>query len=66
GTSWRDADDLDVHKNCRCAVNKINNSVDILYPSWEPISCSSGDFEAWWKARFVGVSNARTTVKVIF
>ncbi|VVA37947.1 PREDICTED: LOC109949315, partial [Prunus dulcis] len=41
-TSWRDSDDLDVHKDCRCSVNKINNSVDALYPSWEPNSCSSG------------------------
>ncbi|BBH04063.1 hypothetical protein Prudu_015105 [Prunus dulcis] len=40
-SSWRDADDLEVHKDARCAVNKINNSTDALYPSWEPNSCSS-------------------------
>ena len=40
-TSWRDADDLEVHKDARCAVNKINNSADALYPAWEPNSCSS-------------------------
>ncbi|BBN67633.1 hypothetical protein Prudu_136S000500 [Prunus dulcis] len=51
-SSWRDADDLEVHKDARCAVNKINNSTDALYPSWEPNSCSSADFDAWWQARF--------------
>ena len=40
-TSWRDADDLEVHMDARCAVNKINNSADALYPAWEPNSCSS-------------------------
>ncbi|CAL8091253.1 unnamed protein product [Prunus armeniaca] len=40
-SSWRDMDDLKVHKDARCAVNKINNSADALYPSWEPNSCSS-------------------------
>ncbi|VVA41031.1 Hypothetical predicted protein, partial [Prunus dulcis] len=40
-TSWRDSDDLEVHKDARCAMNKINNSADALYPSWEPNSCSS-------------------------
>ncbi|CAL9004107.1 unnamed protein product [Prunus brigantina] len=51
-SSWRDADDLEVHKDTRCAINKISNSADALYPSWGPNSCSSADFEAWWKARF--------------
>ncbi|BBN68185.1 hypothetical protein Prudu_320S000300 [Prunus dulcis] len=51
-SSWRDADDLEVHKDARCAVNKINNSTDALYPSWEPNSCSSADFDAWWQTRF--------------
>ena len=46
-TSWRDSDDLDVHKDCTCSVNKINNSMDALYPSWEPKSCSFGEFDAW-------------------
>ncbi|CAL9012633.1 unnamed protein product, partial [Prunus brigantina] len=41
GSSWRDIDELEVHKNARCAVNKINNSADALYPSWEPNSCDS-------------------------
>ncbi|KAI5342933.1 hypothetical protein L3X38_010809 [Prunus dulcis] len=48
-SSWRDVDDLEVHKDARCAVNKINNSTDALYPSWEPNSCSSADFDAWWQ-----------------
>ncbi|CAL2270666.1 unnamed protein product [Prunus armeniaca] len=30
---WRDLDGLEVHKDARCAVNKINNSADALYPS---------------------------------
>ncbi|CAL9000782.1 unnamed protein product [Prunus brigantina] len=37
-------------RDCRCSVNKINNSVDALYPSWEPNSYSYGEFDAWWKA----------------
>ncbi|CAL2240292.1 unnamed protein product [Prunus armeniaca] len=45
-TSWRDSDNLDVHKDCRCLVNKINNSVDALYLSWEPNSYSSCKFDA--------------------
>ncbi|CAL2240047.1 unnamed protein product [Prunus armeniaca] len=65
-TSWRDSDDLDVHTNCRCSVNKINHSVDALYPSWEPNSCSSTDFDAWWKARFQGFSASSTALKVLF
>ncbi|CAL2237910.1 unnamed protein product [Prunus armeniaca] len=66
GTSWRDVDDLDVHKDCRCVVNKINNSVDALYPSLESNSCSSGEFDPWWKAIFASVSDASTIVKVLF
>ncbi|CAL2270832.1 unnamed protein product [Prunus armeniaca] len=66
GTSWRDEDDLEVHKNCRCAVNKINNSMDALYPSLESNSCCFGDFDACWKARFGGVSDARTVARVVF
>ncbi|CAL9020232.1 unnamed protein product [Prunus brigantina] len=66
GTSWRDADDLGVHKNARCAVNKINNSADALYPSWEPNSCCSADFEAWWKARFRNLSASSTVLAVLF
>ncbi|CAL2256413.1 unnamed protein product [Prunus armeniaca] len=65
-TSWRDSDDLDVHKDCKCSVNKINNSVDVLYPSWEPNSYSSADFDAWWKARFQGFSALSTALKVLF
>ncbi|CAL8174388.1 unnamed protein product [Prunus armeniaca] len=65
-TSWRDSDDLDVHKDCRCWVNKINNSVVALYPSWEPNSCSSSEFDAWWKARFAGLPDASTAVKTLF
>ncbi|CAL2229375.1 unnamed protein product [Prunus armeniaca] len=42
-TSWRDSDDLEVHKDCRCSMNKINNSVDALSPSWEPNSCNSAE-----------------------
>lgn len=62
-TSWRDSDDLDVHKDCRCSVNKINNSVDALYPSWESNYCSSGEFDAWWKAQFAGLTDAGTVVQ---
>ncbi|CAL9000847.1 unnamed protein product [Prunus brigantina] len=29
-TSWRDSDDLDVHKDCRCSVNKINNITSVI------------------------------------
>ncbi|CAL2229875.1 unnamed protein product [Prunus armeniaca] len=32
-SSWRDLDDLEVRKDARCAVNKINNNADALYPS---------------------------------
>ncbi|CAL8089789.1 unnamed protein product [Prunus armeniaca] len=53
-------------KSCRCSINKINNSVDALYPSWEPNSCSSTNFDAWWKARFFGLRDASTAVKVLF
>lgn len=66
GTSLRDADDLDVHKGCKCAVNKINNSADALYPSREPNSCSSGEFDAWWKARFACLTDASTATKALF
>ncbi|CAL9021016.1 unnamed protein product [Prunus brigantina] len=66
GTSWRDANDLDLHKDYRCAVNKINNSVDALYPSWEPNSCSSTKFDAWGKARFTGLPNSSSAMKVLF
>ncbi|CAL8174738.1 unnamed protein product [Prunus armeniaca] len=74
GTSWRDADDLDLHKDCRCAVlhkdcrcavNKINNSADAIYPSWEPNSCSSAEFDAWWKARFIGLPDSSSATKTI-
>ncbi|CAL8167611.1 unnamed protein product [Prunus armeniaca] len=65
-TSWRDSNDLDVHKDCRCLINKINNSVDALYPSWEPNSCNYANFDAWWKARFQGFSASSTALKVLF
>ncbi|CAL8168355.1 unnamed protein product [Prunus armeniaca] len=65
-TSWRDSNDLEVHKDARCSVNKINNSADALYPSWEPNSCSSAEFDAWWKARFQGLPASSTTLKVLF
>ncbi|CAL9025006.1 unnamed protein product [Prunus brigantina] len=66
GSSWRDLDDLEVHKDARCAVNKINNSADALYPSWEPNSCCSADFEAWWKARFRNLPASSTALAVLF
>ncbi|CAL9011184.1 unnamed protein product [Prunus brigantina] len=31
----------------KCAVNKINNSANALYPSWERNSCSSVEYDAW-------------------
>ncbi|BBH06234.1 hypothetical protein Prudu_017820, partial [Prunus dulcis] len=65
-SSWRDADDLEVHKDARCAVNKISNSTDALYPSWEPNSCSSPDFDAWWHARFQNLPASVTALKVLF
>ncbi|BBH07220.1 hypothetical protein Prudu_019093 [Prunus dulcis] len=65
-SSWRDADDLEVHKDARCAVNKINNSADALYPSWEPNSCSSADFDTWWYARFQNLPASVTALKVLF
>ncbi|BBH09743.1 autoinhibited Ca2+-ATPase 11, partial [Prunus dulcis] len=65
-SSWRDADDLEVHKDARCAVNKINNSTDALYPSWEPNSCSSADFDAWWQTRFQSLPASVTALKVLF
>lgn len=55
-----------MHKDCKCSVNKINNSVDSLYPSWEPNSCSFGEFDTWWKARFPSLTDASTAVKVLF
>ncbi|CAL2270040.1 unnamed protein product [Prunus armeniaca] len=66
GSSWRDADDLEVHKDARCAVNKINNSADALYPSWELNSCSSAEFDAWWKARFRDLPASSTALQVLF
>ncbi|VVA41783.1 PREDICTED: LOC109949315, partial [Prunus dulcis] len=65
-SSWRDADDLEVHKDARCAVNKINNSTDALYPSWEPNSCSSADFDAWWQTRFQNLPASVTALKTLF
>ena len=65
-TSWRDADDLEVHKDARCAVNKINNSANTLYSAWEPNSCSSADFDVWWKARFRDLPASSTALKVLF
>ncbi|BBN68985.1 autoinhibited Ca2+-ATPase 11 [Prunus dulcis] len=65
-SSWRDADDLEVHKDARCAVNKINNSADAFYPSWEPNSCSSADFDTWWYARFQNLPASVTALKVLF
>ncbi|CAL2247475.1 unnamed protein product [Prunus armeniaca] len=66
GSSGRDADDLEVHKDARCAVNEINNSADALYPSWEPNSCSSAEFDAWWKVRFGDLPASSTTLHVLF
>ncbi|CAL2229294.1 unnamed protein product [Prunus armeniaca] len=65
-TLWRDSDDLDVHKDCKCSVNKINNSVNALYPSWELNSCNSGEFDTWWEAHFTDVPDASTVVKTLF
>ncbi|CAL8090216.1 unnamed protein product [Prunus armeniaca] len=65
-TSWRDLDDLEVHKNCKCSVNKFNNSVDALYPSLELNSCSSAEFNAWWKARFHSLPASISATKVLF
>ncbi|CAL8135254.1 unnamed protein product [Prunus armeniaca] len=50
----------------KCSVNKINNSVDALYPSWEPNSCSSAEFDAWWKARFADLPASSFAPKVLF
>ncbi|XP_008222865.1 PREDICTED: uncharacterized protein LOC103322714 [Prunus mume] len=66
GSSWRDADDLEVHKDARCAVNKINNSADALYPSWELNSFSSAEFDDWWKARFRDLPASSTALQVLF
>ncbi|CAL2270311.1 unnamed protein product [Prunus armeniaca] len=66
GSSWRDVDDLEVHKDARCAVNKINNSANALYPSWELNSCSSVEFDAWWKARFRDLPAFSTALQVLF
>ncbi|CAL8152948.1 unnamed protein product [Prunus armeniaca] len=65
GSSWRDADDLEVHKDAKCAVNKINNSADALYPSWELNSCSFAEFDAWWKARFRDLPASSTALQTI-
>ncbi|CAL8119161.1 unnamed protein product [Prunus armeniaca] len=62
----RQLDDLDVHKDCKCSVNKINKSVDALYPSWEPNSYISAYFDDWWKARFSSLTDASIVVKVLF
>ncbi|CAL2238242.1 unnamed protein product [Prunus armeniaca] len=61
----RQLDDLGVHKDARCVVNKINNSADALYTSWEPNSYSSAEFDAWWKARFQGLPASRIVLKTI-
>ncbi|CAL9017440.1 unnamed protein product [Prunus brigantina] len=37
-----------------------------LYPSWEPNSCCSADFEAWWKARFRNLPASSTALAVLF
>ncbi|CAL2270528.1 unnamed protein product [Prunus armeniaca] len=66
GSSWRDVDDLEVHKDARCVVNKINNSADALYPSWEPNSCSSADFDAWWKAKCQDLPHSTAAFRVLF
>ncbi|CAL2266795.1 unnamed protein product [Prunus armeniaca] len=65
-SSWKDLDDLEVHKDAKCAVNKINNSAYALYPSWEPNSCSSADFDAWWKARFRNLPASSIALAVLF
>lgn len=52
GTSWRDGDDVEIHQDCRCSVNKVNNSVNGLYPSWDPNAYSSIDFDTLWVKRF--------------
>ncbi|CAL8133992.1 unnamed protein product [Prunus armeniaca] len=65
GTLWRDVDDLELHKDCMCVVNKINNSADALYPSWEPNSCISVEYDAWWKARFTGLLDSSSATKTI-
>ncbi|BBH02438.1 hypothetical protein Prudu_012988 [Prunus dulcis] len=57
---------IEVHKDSRCAVNKISNSADALYPSWVRNSCSSAKFDAWWKARFQGLPASSTALKVLF
>lgn len=55
-----------MHKDAKCAVNKINNNADALYPSWEPNSCSSAKFDDSWKARFQGLPASSTALKVLF
>ncbi|CAL8153044.1 unnamed protein product [Prunus armeniaca] len=55
-----------MHKDARCAVNKINNSADALDPAWEPNSFSSAEFDAWWKARFQGLPASSTALKILF
>ncbi|CAL9021351.1 unnamed protein product, partial [Prunus brigantina] len=45
---------------------EINNSANALYPSWEPNSCSSAKFDAWWKARFRDLPASSTALQVIF
>ncbi|KAI5333552.1 hypothetical protein L3X38_023683 [Prunus dulcis] len=47
-------------------MNKINNSVDALYPSWEPNSCNSAEFDAWWKGRFHSLPASSSATKVLF
>ncbi|CAL2238070.1 unnamed protein product [Prunus armeniaca] len=51
GTSWRDVDDLEVHKDARCA---------------EPNSYSSAEFDAWWKVRFRDLPASSTALQVLF
>ncbi|CAL8167803.1 unnamed protein product [Prunus armeniaca] len=66
GSSWRDVEDLEVHKDARCVVNKINNSADALYPLWQPNSCSSADFDAWWKAKCQDLPHSTAAFRVLF
>lgn len=47
-------------------MNKINNRADALYLSCELNSCSSGEFDSCWKARFAGLADASSVVKVFF
>ncbi|CAL9011770.1 unnamed protein product [Prunus brigantina] len=46
GTSWRDTDDLDLHKDCTCAINKINNNssttTKVLFDGWDSRTVYTG------------------------